>query len=90
MHETILTANNLDQLVSLQDQLISDWQNQTFVPADDTFTTAVINNHHENFLLWYQEDKARRDDMGAEYVYKADEPLMGIINVVIIIWNKWI
>jgi hypothetical protein len=31
----------------------------------------VHGNHRRNYNLWHEEDCARRDDMGFEYVYKA-------------------
>jgi hypothetical protein len=31
----------------------------------------IHGNHRRNFNLWHEEDCARRDDMGFEYVYRA-------------------
>jgi hypothetical protein len=31
----------------------------------------VLGNHRCNFDLWHEEDRARREDMGFEYVYRA-------------------
>jgi len=35
------------------------------------FQALLEENHMRNFLLWHEEDKARRDDKGFEYVYHA-------------------
>lgn len=35
------------------------------------FLALVEENHAFNYQLWHTEDKARRDDMGFEYVYRA-------------------
>ena len=34
-------------------------------------------NHAFNYQLWHAEDRARRDDMGAEFVYKAKREIDG-------------
>lgn len=35
------------------------------------FVRLVAENHLRNFLLWHEEDIARRDDLGCEAVYRA-------------------
>lgn len=37
----------------------------------------IEENHAFNYQLWNAEDKARRDDMGAEFVYKAKREIDG-------------
>lgn len=37
----------------------------------DELLTLVLANHRCNHELWHEEDKARREDMGFEFVYKA-------------------
>jgi hypothetical protein len=39
--------------------------------------TFVLGNHRCNFNLWHEEDCARRDDMGFEYVYRAKRAIDG-------------
>lgn len=54
-----------------------DWTSRWHVipgsvePPGDPFRQALHDNHRANFDLWHQEDRARRDDKGAEYVYRA-------------------
>jgi hypothetical protein len=62
---------NLDHLVDLQDQATDQWHSEAISIPDDTWLNAALGNHSENYQLWHQEDKARRDDMGFEYVYNA-------------------
>lgn len=71
MSTATLSPYHLDELVNTQDHLVDSWHDSDFVDSSDPFTSAVLNNHRHNYLLWYQEDKARRDDMGFEYVYHA-------------------
>lgn len=39
-------------------------------PADP-FLALVFENHARNHALWLEEDRARRDDQGADFVYRA-------------------
>ena len=40
-------------------------------PGGEPFAALVEQNHLRNFLLWHEEDSARRDDLGFEAVYRA-------------------
>jgi len=66
-----IDVENLDGLVGLQDQTTEQWHDESISLPKDTWLNAVLGNHAENYQLWHQEDKARRDDMGADYVYQA-------------------
>ncbi len=68
--ETI-TPDDLNALVKLQDDMIEHWHDNPITLPQDTWLKSVVGNHSENYQLWHQEDKARREDMGFEYVYKA-------------------
>lgn len=59
------------QVVALHDDRTSHWhESEVFQPAPG-WLGLVEHNHHCNFELWHEEDRARRDDMGFEYVYRA-------------------
>lgn len=62
---------NTQTITSLQKQLTADWHHQTPAVTRDGLLALVEGNHLQNFSLWHEEDKARRDDMGHEYVYHA-------------------
>lgn len=66
-----------DAITALHDQRTEFWHRR---PGDfsarDTLQM-VEENHWRNFALWHEEDKARRDDMGADYVYKAKRAIDG-------------
>lgn len=47
------------------------WHQQDIKITSSGFLRFVEENHQFNFMLWHEEDKARRDDMGFEYVYNA-------------------
>ena len=47
------------------------WKSTGIEYQHKQFLRLVEENHAFNFQLWHAEDKARRDDMGFEYVYKA-------------------
>ncbi|HKI75081.1 MAG TPA: DUF4254 domain-containing protein [Pseudomonadales bacterium] len=40
-------------------------------PHDDELVRLMLENHRCNFELWHEEDRARRDDKGSEFVHKA-------------------
>jgi len=56
---------------SLQAGLTAAWHDQPPCASDEGFDRLVIENHLRNFLLWHEEDIARRDDLGCERVYQA-------------------
>lgn len=41
------------------------------IDAEARLDEALRDNHRWNFLLWQQEDQARRDDLGPEHVRRA-------------------
>lgn len=71
--------NRLCGMISAQDiaDLQKNWTEQwhddgPYAPAcNDGFNAFAEANHRRNFDLWHEEDRARRDDMGFEYVYHA-------------------
>lgn len=60
-----------EQIATLQQQTIPLWKKQGIHLQQTSFLRLVEENHAFNYQLWHAEDKARRDDKGFEYVYKA-------------------
>ncbi|GGI87188.1 DUF4254 domain-containing protein [Legionella impletisoli] len=68
----------VNQISSLQNDSILSWKKNNngsaFINkelAANPFLTLVAENHSFNYQLWHAEDRARREDMGFEYVYHA-------------------
>ena len=62
---------NVAQVVELQDKATHDWHTTDPEIMPDDLYGLIATNHRQNYLLWHEEDKARRDDMGSAYVYEA-------------------
>jgi hypothetical protein len=58
-------------LVALQQDCILRWKTSAMQLTQQNFLALVEENHAFNYRLWHAEDKARRDDMGFEFVYHA-------------------
>lgn len=58
-------------ITSLHNQLIIQWKAGDLIFSQKAFYQLVEENHAFNYQLWHAEDKARRDDMGFEFVYQA-------------------
>jgi hypothetical protein len=67
MPETIQTSVIND----LHRQCIIQWKSSGVACQHHDFYRLVEENHSFNFQLWHAEDRARRDDMGYEFVYHA-------------------
>ncbi len=48
-----------------------EWHERQYTASQDGFLRCVEENHHCNFQLWHEEDRARRDDKGYRFVYQA-------------------
>lgn len=59
------------QIVLLHQESILSWKKSDVFFKEQGFFRLVEENHAFNYLLWHAEDKARRDDMGFEFVYRA-------------------
>jgi len=66
MNELIVPA-----VLALQTRKTDEWHQVAFVPSEKGVLALIEEEHHCNFELWHEEDKARRDDQGHEYVYRA-------------------
>lgn len=58
-------------LVSLHDNSIVRWNDQGVTLEQHGLLALIEENHAFNYQLWNAEDRARRDDMGFEFVYRA-------------------
>ncbi|MGE0232117.1 MAG: DUF4254 domain-containing protein [Flavobacteriaceae bacterium] len=64
-------------ITALQDDRTRRWHESDPSIAGEGLLRLAEENHWRNFALWHEEDKARRDDMGADYVYKAKRAIDG-------------
>lgn len=71
---------DVDSLCDLQAAKTAEWHERAFAASQSGWLALVEENHCCNFELWHEEDKARRDDMGFEYVYRAKRSIDG--------WNQ--
>lgn len=66
---------SVTQIVAQITELHADrtirWHTQESLCVQTGLLGLVEQNHLENFLLWHEEDIARRDDLGAERVRQA-------------------
>ena len=58
-------------LTVLQQRKTAEWHEVQISPTESGFLGLVEEEHHCNFELWHEEDKARREDKGFEFVYRA-------------------
>ena len=58
-------------LARLQADLTAAWHQHPACATGEGFDRLVGDNHLHNFLLWHEEDIARRDDLGSERVHQA-------------------
>jgi len=58
-------------LTALQERKTISWHDSQFSPTESGLLALIEEEHHCNFELWHEEDKARRDDQGFEFVYHA-------------------
>jgi hypothetical protein len=65
------------EIAASQSSLTARWHEVTPAAGDEGFSRLVQENHLRNFLLWHEEDVARRDDLGFERVYHAKRAIDG-------------
>jgi hypothetical protein len=68
-HLDLLTLQTSKQAVGACGSTPDKKSNASCHPTD--FLELVEENHAFNYRLWYAEDRARREDMGFEFVYRA-------------------
>lgn len=67
MSEQIQTST----ITELHHACITQWKASGVSSQHNGFYRLVEENHAFNYQLWHAEDRARRDDMGPEFVYQA-------------------
>lgn len=67
MPETIQSS----MITALHKHCIIQWKSSGVEHKHHDFYRLVEENHAFNYQLWHAEDRARRDDMGYEFVYHA-------------------
>jgi len=68
MSSSVLEAARVTEF---QSELTVRWHLTDPVAGETGLIRLVEENHLRNFLLWHEEDIARRDDLGYERVYQA-------------------
>ncbi len=63
--------NNGKTIANLHHECIVKWKNTGVQLEEQDFLRIVEENHAFNFQLWHAEDRARREDLGFEFVYNA-------------------
>lgn len=58
-------------ITKLHKNCIIEWKESGVSHQHKDFYQLVEENHAFNFQLWHAEDRARRDDMGYEFIYHA-------------------
>ncbi len=58
-------------IAGLQTRLTLRWHAHPPAAGGEGLAGLVEQNHLRNFLLWHEEDLARRDDLGFEAVYRS-------------------
>ena len=59
------------EIANLHRESIIRWKASGLALNQSDFLALIEENHAFNYQLWHAEDRARRDDMGPEFVYQA-------------------
>lgn len=59
------------QVTDLHRDRTERWHHEVPTVRSDGFLAIAEKNHQQNFLLWHEEDIARRDDLGPDRVQQA-------------------
>src|SRR3990167_151344 len=65
------TLIHVPAIVALHHDAIVLWKASGVCLRERNFLRIVEENHAFNYQLWHAEDRARRDDLGPEFVYLA-------------------
>ena len=66
-----MVLNYVADIAAFQQDSILHWKASGVNHHQTGFLTLVEENHAFNYQLWHAEDRARREDMGFEFVYQA-------------------
>ena len=64
-------TTQLSEIVPFQQKCIFQWKKNGIKLNQEGLLRLIEENHSFNFQLWDAEDRARRDDLGFEWVYDA-------------------
>jgi len=64
-------SEQIQAIMALHADSIVSWKKNDVQLMHQGFFALVEENHAFNFQLWHAEDRARREDMGFEFVYQA-------------------
>ena len=62
---------DVSKITALQRSCTELWHRETPAASGEEFLDVVRRNHLENFSLWHEEDIARCDHLGAEWIRQA-------------------
>ncbi len=65
---SVFSVNTINQLHA---DAIEQWKKGKILPDTDGLYQLLLKNHAFNYQLWHAEDRARRTDMGFQYVHDA-------------------
>lgn len=66
-----INSIRVPNVLALHARRTEAWHHAAYAPSEQELLGLIEEEHHCNFELWHEEDKARRDDQGHEYVYRA-------------------
>ncbi len=66
-----MVLNYVADITTLHHDCIINWKKTGIESQQQGFLMVVEDNHAFNYKLWHAEDRARREDMGFEFVYQA-------------------
>jgi hypothetical protein len=66
-----LDSLDVAQVLALHERKTEEWHRAPFAPSATGLSGLIEDEHHCNFELWHEEDRARREDKGFEFVYRA-------------------
>lgn len=66
-----------NHLIKLHRECIKRWKENGMNYTSQGIYQLAEENHSFNYQLWNAEDRARRDDLGPEFVYKAKREIDG-------------
>ena len=58
-------------IAAMQAQKTAEWHETSPKATEEGLLGLAATEHHCNFELWHEEDRARREDRGFEFVYQA-------------------
>lgn len=67
----MLAVESVHAIMQLHRDRIITWKESGLLLSESGLLSLVEENHAFNFQLWNAEDRARREDMGFEFVYHA-------------------